>query len=644
MPNLVGILAPGCDERAIRATVLKQLDSVRMPGVRYDEYLFTHDGFGMGLQDHGILENGSQPVESKDKRFVLMLDGELLNAAELCRSHRQSLSTASLTPPQLALELILTFGVEVAREFVGSFCFVLYDSHTREVTFIADRFGFRPLFYCHRGQTMLFGTEMKAIRAADETPGDIDELATFELFAYGCHVIDQTWLKGVQRIRPATVVRISDSAVRQKAYWSYRYDETARPLDQDTYVLSFAKLLDQATERAMQGNHRIGIFLSGGYDSRSIAASIRPHYKPLPAITFGHPFSRDVRFARMLAQRLRLDHHAIANPTPYLQRACRLAVWRTEGLSSFANCTSVVHHGFLKEKMDIILLGLLAEFSGSHTWPRLLLARSRKAAIEAIFERLVGKRLPKVRQVFRPQFFDRSLEALRARFEQSFDVIDNDHPLNVADAWQFSHMQFFRGFQTASADRYLFEARMPHMDKDLVEFLLTIPPFARLEQRVYKKVIAYSFPIIRDIPCTNSGLPVNANFLSEYALMILRYAGRTMAEFFQKPATVPASLGREFRDLDEDFRSEPAVMTDILYPMLGEGVFPDSMFNTVGISAVIDEHYGRKGNHAELLSLLISWGLAVQYLLRTTPVRFPDDIPVSHRQSRDSPMLISASR
>src|SRR5581483_7654730 len=107
MPNLVGIWAPGIDERAIRATVTKQLDCVRMPGTHYTDFLTVHAGFGIGLQDHGILENGPQPATSSEKRFSLMLDGEILNAAELQRQHRQTLAHASLTPPQLALELIL---------------------------------------------------------------------------------------------------------------------------------------------------------------------------------------------------------------------------------------------------------------------------------------------------------------------------------------------------------------------------------------------------------------------------------------------------------------------------------------------------------------------------------------------------------
>ncbi len=170
-------------------------------------------------------------------------------------------------------------------------------------------------------------------------------------------------------------------------YWTYKYDEACKQLDQPTYFSIYGKLLDRAVERCMRGGQRVGIFLSGGYDSRAIAACIQRHHLPVPAFTFGHSSSRDVRFAAMLAGALGLEHHSFTDQGPYLYANCPSIVWRTEGLSSFADTTSIRYHSTLKKYADIILTGFLAEFGGSHTWPRLIMARSRSAAIQAIFGR-----------------------------------------------------------------------------------------------------------------------------------------------------------------------------------------------------------------------------------------------------------------
>src|SRR5262245_58177271 len=73
MPNLVGIWNLELSEQGIREILTKQLHRVRIPKISYDEYIAIHPGFGMGLQDHGILENGRQPVQTEDGRISLML-------------------------------------------------------------------------------------------------------------------------------------------------------------------------------------------------------------------------------------------------------------------------------------------------------------------------------------------------------------------------------------------------------------------------------------------------------------------------------------------------------------------------------------------------------------------------------------------
>jgi asparagine synthase (glutamine-hydrolysing) len=615
MPNVIGIWDPGRSEESIRAVLARQLHRVRVPNIPYKEYTAVSPGFGMALLDHGILENGEQPVRSEEGHHFLLLDGEIYNAEELDVRFRKALPQRPLSDPELCLELILREGPGVANLFNGLFCCVLYDCRARKLTLISDRYGFRPMFYVQRRKAVLFGSELKALCAADPDFRKIDEIGTLEQFCYGYPVMERTWLEGYRRLAPATILTADSNSVRSQPYWVYKYDESAPVLKQETYWSRFGLLLDRATERCMKGSHQLGIFLSGGYDSRSVAASIRSQHLPLPAFSFGDPQSRDVRFAAMLAKRLALDHFPLTDKGPYLYRNCRAIVWRTEGFIPFANTTSIRYHPLLKRKIDIILLGFLGEFSGSHTWPQLLLARSRSAAIRTIFDKQLGGRLNTVRPIFQPSFFKQTFEAVLARFQQSFENVPNDHPLNIADSWNFMYAQPRSSFHSASIDRYLFEARAPHMDSELVSFLLTIPPYQRVEQRVYKKMIAYTFPQIRDVPCTNSGKPINPHFTMEYAEMAARYVGRKALAPAAKLFRRQEPPGREFRDLNADFRAEPELMDRVLRPLLASGILPARIFDHAGIEAVIREHYEQNASHENLLSLLISWGLAAKYFL-----------------------------
>jgi len=611
VPNIVGIWNSELTADQVRGAVDAQLGRVRTTLVPYETYRVDEAGFGAALLDHKILANGVQPVHSEDGDATLFLDGEILNARELRHRFRAHLPDRDLSPPELCLALLRKEGEEVARLFAGHFAIVLYRRRPRSLTLITDRFGVRPVFFVERGRTLVFASEIKGIVVADPGARQIDEVATLERFCYGCHVFGDTWIAGYRKLRPATILVADEAGVRSRTYWRFSYDESAPHLDQQSYWTRYAVLLDRAVERAMGGRGRIGIFLSGGYDSRSIAAAIRRHNLPIPSFTFGLPESRDRQYAKMLADRLGLDHHGVSDPFPYLLPNCRNIVWRTDGLLSFASLTSINHHPFLKEHADVLLFGFLAEYNGSHTWPKLLLARSREAAMDALFARYVERGASAAGRVLKSAFFERNFAALRERFRKSFEDLPEEHPLNVSDAWLIRNFEPLGAYQAASIDRHLFEHRMPLMDFEVVEFLLTIPPRARLEQRVYKRMIAYGFPRIRDIPCTNSARPINPHFFREYVAMVLRYAGRKLAA-----PLVRGKLGRAPRDVGQQFRAEPELMDQVLKPLLAQGIFPEEIFDRAAIEQVADEHYRGVARHESLLSALISWGLGAKYLLR----------------------------
>jgi len=623
LPNLVGIWNVEAEEEQIRRTLVAQLRRVRVPGIIYREYLSVFPGFGVALMDAGILKNGVQPAQTADGQISLWLDGELYNTDELKCSFRKHLPSSVASTSELCLHLVLSQGEGVVRYFNGLFCLVIYDQTARKLKLISDRYGFRPLFYARKGNSLLFGSELKAVRAADNGTVELDEIGTLEILCYGAPFRERTWIRGYVRLEPAHVLTVCETGVNLRRYWTYKYQENAPKLDQATYFTVFGTLLDRAVERCMQGSERIGVFLSGGYDSRSVAASIRKHHLPIPAFTFGHVDSRDVRFAAMLAEHLGLDHTALTSREPYLYSNCRAIVWRTEGMLPFTNTTSIRFHAPMKERMDIFLTGFLAEFGGSHTWPQLLRTRSRESAIRAIFDRILGVRLGAVQRVLDASFFKRTLEALRTRFDESFSNVENDHPLNVADCWNVIHLQPRSTYSAPCVDRPFFEARAPHMDAELVDFLLTIPPYARLEQRVYKKMIVYRFPEIRKVPCTNNGRPIDPSFAREYLNMLISYVGRRMAAVLRVVSSGP-SLGREFRDLNEDMRAEPDLIERIFKPLMQEGIYPPSMFDLRAINDVLEEHYDKGARHENILALLISWGLAVKYFLREELSDVPD--------------------
>jgi hypothetical protein len=88
------------------------------------------------------------------------------------------------------------------------------------------------------------------------------------------------------------------------------------------------------------------------------------------------------------------------------------------------------------------------------------------------------------------------------------------------------------------------------------------------------------------------------------------------------------SLGREFRDLGEDFRSEPELAT-LLRDLLRAGAFPPRIFDHAAIEELIREHYELRRQHEATLSLLLSYGLAVKYFFMDALSDAPHEMYVS---------------
>lgn len=615
MPNLVGHFFPRTGEETSSDRLRRQINAVTASGFPHEESSYVADGVGIAVLDSCLFGKRPLPIRNANGNLIMFLDGEVNNSRELARRHKLDTDCPQASDAETCLLLIDRLGPAVSAEFNGAFVICLYDTDDKSVRLINDRLGIRPVFLKIRERGIVFATELKGVIAGDSETPALDELGILQLFCFKNHILGRTWLEGYERLAPASILEFSAAGLKRTNYFAYRYAESAPRRDLETYSTLYAKLVDRSVERCMQGTKRVGLFLSGGYDSRAIAGAIRSHHPRVPAITFGEPDSRDVIYAAEISERLGFEHTVISRQGAYLYEHAASIAWRTEGMIPFANTTSIAVHSQIKGHIDIILAGFLGEFSGSHVWPGLMAARSRRQAIDSIYSHLAERRLARLARIFNGEFLSRVSEKLRKDFEGSFESIDNDHPINLSDAWNFRYLHPQETYQAPAIDRHLFELRMPLTDNDLVDFLLTIPPTARMEQRIYKRMIAHAYPLLRDVPCTNSGQPIDPVFYREYLKMAARYGLRKLASPLYRLRNQSDLHKREFRNLAQDFREEPKLVTDLLEPMLKADVFPASIFDHAGIESIVSEHYQSRSNHEDILSNLIGWGIAVRALL-----------------------------
>ncbi len=239
---------------------------------------------------------GAQPMRDHSGRFVITLNGEIYNYEEV----RSALPGGTRvwrghSDTEVLLEAIATWGVTGALErCVGMFAFALWDRETRTLTLARDRFGEKPLYYGVSRGVLLFGSELKALRAHAAFEADIDRQVLDTFLRIGCIPAPHSIYTGIFKLPPATTLRIdappgAPLRVGQPAsYWSLDgVAPSSAGLEGATERLDH--LLQIAVAGQMSADVPVGAFLSGGIDS-SLAVALMQEQSPRPVNTFSIGF------------------------------------------------------------------------------------------------------------------------------------------------------------------------------------------------------------------------------------------------------------------------------------------------------------------------------------------------------------------
>jgi asparagine synthase (glutamine-hydrolysing) len=232
-----------------------------------------------------LSELGHQPMVSSSKRFAIVFNGEVYNFAALRRElEERGVRFRGHSDTEVILEAFENWGVESAtKRFVGMFAIALWDTQKRQLHLIRDRMGKKPLFVYARPGVVLFGSELKALRAAQSFDGQIDRSALASYLRHLYVPAPASIYQRVMKIPPGHLLSIADPSAplpNPRQYWSL--SEVARagaaaPFlgNASDAVDEFERLLAEAVSLRMQSDVPLGALLSGGVDSSLVVALMR---------------------------------------------------------------------------------------------------------------------------------------------------------------------------------------------------------------------------------------------------------------------------------------------------------------------------------------------------------------------------------
>ncbi|WBU31259.1 asparagine synthase (glutamine-hydrolyzing) [Rhodopseudomonas palustris] len=223
---------------------------------------------------------GAQPMISADGRWVVSYNGEVYNAADI----RHNLASAGIrwrghSDTEVVLESVAHRGLAVTlSELNGMYALALWDRRERVLHLARDRLGIKPLFLSVLDGRVSFGSELKALRAAQTKPARIDPRAVACFLRLGYIPAPYSIFSGFEKVLPGGLISIgADGCVSRSRYWKLEDAVSAgrgapAVLSDAEAIAQLSELLADAVKRQMISDVALGAFLSGGVDSSTVTA------------------------------------------------------------------------------------------------------------------------------------------------------------------------------------------------------------------------------------------------------------------------------------------------------------------------------------------------------------------------------------
>lgn len=282
-------------------------------------------GFALAHRRLSILDlspAGHQPMLSASGRWVLAYNGEVYNHLAL----RQRLEDEGAAPTwrghsdtETLLACIEAWGIErTLRASVGMFAIALWDRSERALVLARDRIGEKPLYYGWQGDTFLFGSELKALRAHPAFNASVDRGALVLLLRHNYIPAPYSIYQGIHKLPPGTVLRLGPGQRESEPvpYWSLSEVAergTAHPFEgsESDALDALDRHLGNAVRGQMVADVPLGALLSGGIDSTVITALMQANStRPVRTFTIGFDEKQydEATHARAVARHLGTDH------------------------------------------------------------------------------------------------------------------------------------------------------------------------------------------------------------------------------------------------------------------------------------------------------------------------------------------------
>jgi len=309
------------------------------------------------------LQTGGQPMANEDRSVWIVYNGEVYNHVEV----RQELESKGHTyrtrsDTETILHAYEQWGTECVHRLNGMFAFLIWDTKSETLFAARDRLGIKPFYFAQLDRTLLCASEAKALLASGWIEPRINLNVLPEYLAFGATYGAETLFQRVCKLLPGHWLLWKNGKLQISQYWDVPAPETnGRHLGVQEYAEEFMSLFEDSVKKQLMADVPLGVFLSGGLDSSSIAAVMAKHITG-KLKTFSVGFEQrgfnEFSYARKVASMLGAEHHEVVLNEQSFQAMIPESIWHHDEPIRFASSISLYAVAKLaRQHVKVVLTG-----------------------------------------------------------------------------------------------------------------------------------------------------------------------------------------------------------------------------------------------------------------------------------------------
>ena len=537
---------------------------------------------GLGHRRLSILDlssHGHQPM-AFDK-IEIVYNGEIYNFKEIRQElEKYDYQFESDSDTEVILKAYHKWGIKAVDKFNGMFTISIYDQLSSKILLIRDRSGVKPLYWYYKNNILLYSSELKSFHKHPSFKKEIDFNGLSLYLQYGYILQPYTIFKNTFKLKSGHYLEIDlkKQVVEEKKYWDVinYYNKPKLSISFDEAKKEVEKLLISSFQYRMISDVPVGIFLSGGYDSSSVAAILQSQQiEKIKTFTIGfHEKGFDEAcYAKEIANYLGTDHtEHYCTQKEALEIIPSLAEVYDEPFADSSAIPTILVSKVAKEKVTVILSAdggdeIFAGYSKYHRSLKYLnfLKKSqltktvlkktlpfimcnnifpRTKQLERVYETLIKKDSESILKIMRYWNTDYINTMLLSKATQSITSFDEEEHLeeindDINKMLAIDYKTYMIDDILTKVDRATMsvslEGREPLLDYRIIEFVAQLPSEYKLHQgetkKIFKSIIHDYIPKnMMDRPKMGFGVPINEWLKDELIELVNYYLDRSRIE------------------------------------------------------------------------------------------------------------------